>query len=62
MAFLFIAVNKDLLIDMSDKGPLTVHSDMCSDVGIIMLFPGITAETVSSNTIVFHYNIIICTL
>ena len=43
------------MIDMSDKGALTVHTDMSSDVGIIMLFPGVTAETVSGETIVFYY-------
>ena len=46
MLMLLIAVKKKLLADTSFLGALTVHKEMSSEVGVIMLFPGITAETV----------------
>ena len=44
----FPPVQRGLVLTRDPQLQLKVHTAMCSDVGILRVFPGITATTVSS--------------
>lgn len=53
----FLAVQWDAIFRSNNGSKFTVHTNMNSNIGLLRLFPGITAETVSQyfkSVVLYH--------